>query len=114
MPVRGFTLVELVVAVTLLAVGVLAVAASAVPLAMLARRGWAEASAATAARAAIEAARSAGCGASAAGMASSPGLKLSWIVTGSGALREMTVVTTYPWGPGAHSDTFVAAIPCPG
>ena len=111
---RGFTLVELIVAVTLLAVGVLALAASAVPLAMLARRGWAQAAATGAAQSVIEVARGSGCGASAEGMASGRGLRLSWTVVGSGTLREMTVVATYPWGPGTHSETFVAALPCPG
>jgi len=108
----GFALIELIVAITLLAAGVLALAGSAVSLGVLARRGWAQAASAAAAGAAIEAARAAGCGASATGVASARGLRLSWIVAGSGALREMTVVTAYPWGPGLRSDTFVAALRC--
>jgi len=67
---RGFTLVELVLAVTLLAAGVLAVAASAVPLGRLVRRGDARVAAAAAAGAEIEAVRAAGCSAPASGVAS--------------------------------------------
>ena len=109
---RGFTLVEMVVAVTLLAVGVLALAASSVPLGRLVRRGWAEAASAVAAGTAIEAARASRCGGSGGAAATGHGLVLSWTLAGSGSLREMTVVVTSPWGPGMHSDTFVAAVPC--
>jgi len=112
MDTRGFTLIELMVAVTVLAVGVLAVAASAAPLARLVRRGGIRAAAAEAAGAAIETARAAGCEAGAGGAYGGHGLRLSWSLAGSGALREMTVVATYPWGSGAHSDTFVAAVAC--
>jgi prepilin-type N-terminal cleavage/methylation domain-containing protein len=111
--VRGFTLIELVVAVTLLAVGVLAVVASAVPLGRLVRQGDAQAASAAAAGAVIEAVRAAGCAAPASDVASAGhGLRISRTVAGSGALQELTVVATYPWGPGARSDTFRTAIAC--
>jgi prepilin-type N-terminal cleavage/methylation domain-containing protein len=109
---RGVTLIELIVAVTVLAVGVLAVAGSAPPLARLVRWGGVRAAAAEAAGAAIETARGAGCDAGAGGASAGHGMRLSWSLAGSGELRQMTVVATYPWGSGARSDTFVAAIPC--
>jgi prepilin-type N-terminal cleavage/methylation domain-containing protein len=111
--VRGFTLIELVIAVTLLAVGVLAVAASAVPLGRLVRRGDAQAASAAAAGAEIEAVRAAGCSAPARNLVSAGhGLRISRTVAGSSALEEVTVVADYPWGPGARSDTFRTAIAC--
>jgi prepilin-type N-terminal cleavage/methylation domain-containing protein len=114
MRVRGFTLIELVVAVTMLAVGVLAVAATTVPLERLVRRGGAQAASASAAGAVIEAVRSAGCATPAAGAATSGGgLRLAWSLGASGGLRTLTVVATYPWGPGAHSDAYETAVACP-
>lgn len=114
MRVRGFTLVESVVAVVVLAVGVLAVVASTVPLARLVRRGGAQAASAAAAGAEIESLRAAGCAAPAAGAATSGGhYRLNWFVAPGGRLRSVTVMTTYAWGPGAHSDVYETAIACP-
>jgi prepilin-type N-terminal cleavage/methylation domain-containing protein len=113
MRVRGFTLIELVVAVTILAVGVLAVAASAVPLARLVRRGGVQAASAAEAGGRIESLRAAGCAMPATGVASAgQGLRITWTVSGGGALQELTVVAAYPWGPGARSDTFRTAVAC--
>ena len=104
---------ELVLAVTVLAVGVLAVAASAAPLGRLIRRGEARAAAAAAAGAEIERLRAAGCAAAPSGATvGAGGLRIAWAVAG-GDLREITVVATYPWGPGVHSDTFRASVACP-
>jgi len=114
MRVPGFTLIELVVAVTVLAVGVLAVAASAAPLGRLVRHGGAQAVSAAVAGAEIEAVRAAGCAAPASAVAAAGhGLHLAWTLAGGGAPREMAVVTTYPWGPLARSDTFWTAVACP-
>ena len=112
--VRGFTLIELVFAVTVLAVGVLAVAASAVPLGRLVLRGDAQVASAAAAAAEIEAVRAAGCSAPPTGLASpGHGLRISWTLVGSGGLRDLKVVATYAWGPGAHTDTYETAVACP-
>jgi len=112
--VRGFTLIEVVVAVTVLAVGVLALAASAVPLGRLVLRGDAQVAAAAAASAEIEAVRAAGCAAPASGgVPAGHGLRVSWILAGSGGLRDLTVVATYAGGPGAHSDTYETSVACP-
>jgi len=112
--VRGFTLIELVVAVTVLAVGVLAVAASAVPLGRLVLRGEAQVGSAAVAGAEIERVRAAGCSAPPTGAASpGHGLRISWTLAGSGGVRDLTVVATYAWGPGAHSDTYQTTVACP-
>ncbi len=112
MRARGFTLIELVVAVMLLAVGVLAVAASAAPLARLLRRGSARAVAAEAAGARIEMFRAEGCGGEATGVASGGGARVAWSAAPGGGLEAVTVVATYPWGPGLHSDTYEALVAC--
>jgi len=111
---RGFTLVELIVAVTVLAVGVLAVAASAVPLGRLIARGGAQTASAAAAGARIEALRATACGAaSGEAVAGGHGLRVAWTLNGDGAVRTVSVVATYPWGPGAHADSFAATVACP-
>jgi prepilin-type N-terminal cleavage/methylation domain-containing protein len=111
--VRGFTLIEMVFAVTVLAVGALAVAASAVPLGRLILRGHAQVASAALAGAEIEAVRSTGCSAPPAGVVSGHGLRLSWTLVGSGGLRDLTVVATYVWESGAHSDAYETSIACP-
>lgn len=114
MQARGFTLIELVVAVTVLAVGVLAVTASAVPLARLVRRGGMQTASAAVAGAEIEVLRAAGCAGPAAGtVASGGGFRLTWSVRAGGRLRDVTVVATYPWGPGSHRDIYETAVACP-
>jgi prepilin-type N-terminal cleavage/methylation domain-containing protein len=114
MRVRGFTLIELIVAVTVLAVGVLAVAATAVPLGRLVRRGGAQGTSAAAAGAEIEVLRAAGCAAPVAGAAlNGGGYRLTWTSVSGGGLRRVTVVATYAWGPGAHSDMYETAVACP-
>jgi len=109
---RGITLIELVVAVSVLAVGALAAAASAVPLARLVVRGGAQARAAGSAGAAIEALRAAGCGAVADGSASLGGVGLTWRLAQVGRLRMVTITTTYAWGPGMHRDVYEASVAC--
>lgn len=113
MHVRGFTLIEMVMAVTVLTVGVLAVVASAVPLARLVRRGGVQTVSAAVAGAQIEALRAAACAGASGGAATSGGYRLTWSVGAAGRLRDVTVVATYPWGPGSHSDTYETAVSCP-
>jgi len=61
----------------------------------------------------IETLRAAGCGGLAAGdVPGGRGLRIAWSLAEGGGLREMRVVATYPWGPGAHSDTYEAAVAC--
>ena len=110
---RGITLIELVVAVSVLAVGALAVAASAVPLSRLVFRGGAQSRSAGAAGAVIETLRAAGCGAVAEGAAGPSGVGLAWRTAQVGPLRVATITTTYPWGPGVHRDADEASVACP-
>jgi len=112
MRTEGFSLLELVIAVGVLSVGALAVAASVEPLGRLVRRGAAQVESAAAAGAEIESLRAAGCATPASGVtAAAHALRVDWTVAGAGA-REVTLVVTYPWGPGVSSDTFHAAAPC--
>jgi len=109
---RGITLLELVVAISVLAVGALAAAASAVPLARLVLRGGAQARAAGSAGATIEGLRAAECGSFADGSASVGGVGLTWRSAEVGRLRMVTITTTYAWGPGVHRDVYEASVGC--
>jgi prepilin-type N-terminal cleavage/methylation domain-containing protein len=110
---RGFTLLELVVATTVLAVGVLAVASTALPVTRLIRWGGAQSAAAEAAAGRIETLRAGGCAALAAGDTLIAGrYRLRWVVDAAGALRRVNVVATYPWADRFHSDTFETSVAC--
>jgi prepilin-type N-terminal cleavage/methylation domain-containing protein len=110
---RGVTLIELLLAITVLAVGALAVAATAAPLARLVRWGGAQSASAAAAGAVIEKLRAAGCAALAPGAATRGGLSLGWQAAPGGRLRAVTVAATYPWGAGSHRDVYETAVACP-
>lgn len=100
-------------AVTVLAVGVLGAAASAVPVARLIRWGGAVSSSAALAGSQVEAMRAAGCAALADGAATAAGgYRLSWTVSRSGPLREVTVMVVFPTGTGSRSETYEALLAC--
>ena len=100
-------------AVTVLAVGVLAAAASAVPVARLIRWGGAASAAAAVAGAKVEEMRATGCTALADGAATlAGGYRLSWTVSRSGPLREVTVTVAFPTGTGSRSETYEALLAC--
>jgi len=114
MPSRGFTLLECLIAVTVLAVGILALVSTAAPVARLVRWGGAESVAAAAATAQMEALRAGGCDAPAAGEFVRGGrYRLEWTVETQGALRRIAVSATYPRGTSAQRDVFETVIACP-
>lgn len=109
----GYTLVELLVALTVLAVGVLAAAASAAPVARLVRWGGAASASAAMAGAQLEAMRAAGCDALVSGAASpSAGYRMVWTVVPRGQLREVTVLVSFPGGAGIRGESYEALIAC--
>jgi prepilin-type N-terminal cleavage/methylation domain-containing protein len=108
---RGYTLVEVAVAATILTVGVLAVAASGAPLARLIRWGGAQTRSAAVAAAQIEVLRS-GCALSSDGETGGGGYRLRWAAASTGGLRTVTVVTTYAWAATDHSDVYETEIAC--
>ena len=111
---RGYTLIEVAVAATVLAIGVLAAAASAVPVSRLIREGGAVSAAAAVAAARIETMRAAGCARLAAGAADvAGGYRLTWTVAPSGSLRAVTVVVRHPAGGATRSDVFGTLLRCP-
>ena len=82
--VTGYTLVELLVATVVLAVGVLGLAATAVAVARLTGAGMRQTVAAAAARSRFELLRSGGCGRVASGSAVTRGVHESWTARSRG------------------------------
>ncbi|MEO8295441.1 MAG: prepilin-type N-terminal cleavage/methylation domain-containing protein [Gemmatimonadota bacterium] len=113
---RGSTLIEIIVAITILSVGVLGLVGTGVAVNRLLGRGhWATVAAAEAeARLEIlkaQAGDSAGCANLAGGSASvSAGLTTRWGVTGGGSSHTVTVEVT---GGGLRADTILTVIGCP-
>ena len=111
----GFTLVEVLVALVVLSVGVLALGASAGAAARLIGQGHRSTQAAQLALARIEALRAAapGCLGLVNGTASHPGhLTEWWTVSGSGRGRSVMVAVRYPTGRHWHEDTLHSMVLC--
>lgn len=110
---RGYTLVELIVAVTVVAVGVLAAASSAAPVARLVRWGGAESGAMAAASSALETLRARGCAGLASGDTVIAGrYHVSWNAEADGALRAVRLTVSYATGTAQRSDTLETARAC--
>jgi len=110
---RGFTLVELVVAVLVLSVGVLALSGTAAAVTRM--MGWGQrfGASALAAQARLEALRAGGCAALGGGLDSTGHYQLRWRVTAAGSLRTVVVTVEYPDGRGLRSDLYEAVAWCP-
>ena len=110
---RGFALVELVVAVLVLTVGVLALAGTAAAVSRMVAWGQRLGGSAGAAQARLEALRSGGCGSLADGRDSVGPYQLRWTVVTAGSLRTVALTVSYPNGRGDRSDRFEADAWCP-
>lgn len=115
MNTRGFSLIEVVVAMVILTVGVLGLAASAGAISRLTAEGGRASEAAAVASSRLERLRATPCGSMTNGSATSGQISETWrIVTPSAApfAREITVVVSYPYGRGTRSATYITEISC--
>jgi len=110
---RGFLLVEVVVALLVVTVGLLALAGSAGSIARLTGQGRRRAGAGIAAAARLETLRAAGCQALAGGRDSSGFYRLTWTVTTQGTGRVIDLAVEYPDGRLDRRDRFEAIAWCP-
>ena len=111
----GFTLVEVLIALVVLSVGVLALGASAGAAARLLGQGRRSTQAGQLALARIEALRAAapGCAGLVGGTARHSGnLSEWWTVSGSGRGRSVMVAVRYPAGRHWNEDTLYATVLC--
>jgi prepilin-type N-terminal cleavage/methylation domain-containing protein len=118
----GFTLVEVMIAIVVLGVGVIALAGSSASVTRMIGRGKHETRAAQVASRRIEALRAAalsstprctaGAFASGGPLAPEPGVSETWVVPGAGTLRTITVTVTHRMARGSHTDVLTTTLEC--
>jgi prepilin-type N-terminal cleavage/methylation domain-containing protein len=114
----GFTLVEVVVAIVILSVGVVAVAGTFGSSARLVGQGWRFTRAATVASQRLETLRgqanstSPRCTALANGTATTAGITQTWTITTSGSLRNIVLIVQAPRPGGVSLDTLRTTLEC--
>ncbi len=117
---QGFSLVEVLVAIVILTVGLLALAQSSGSVSKMIGRGKQDTEAAMAAQTRLETLRQVAntttpkCTALANGTSTGPtvGMSTSWTVTGTGNSRTVVVTVTYRIGRGTRSETVRAILGC--
>lgn len=116
----GFSIIEVLVAIVILSVGLLALAQSSGTVSRMIGRGKQDTQAAMAAQTRLEALRvlanttSPKCTALASGSSTGPaaGSTTAWTVSGSGNSRTVVVTVTYRIGRGTRSETVQAILGC--
>ncbi len=104
---RGFSLIELVVAILILTVGILGLAATAGQVTKMVGWGGRYGASAVVASAQLEQLRATPCASLAASGTATKGIySLSWTVTTNGNLRTLTLTVTYPNGRTTRSDVY--------
>jgi prepilin-type N-terminal cleavage/methylation domain-containing protein len=110
---RGFSLVEVVVAILILTVGVLGLAASAGTITRLTAEGGRAGAAAAVAEARFERLRATDCASLASGSATSGKFTETWRITSpTPLLRTVEVAVSYSHGRGTRTLTFTSQISC--
>jgi prepilin-type N-terminal cleavage/methylation domain-containing protein len=111
-PHRGFTLIEVVVAIVILAAGALALAGSAAVTVRRMSEASRRSSGVTMARSRAEAAMASTCGSLASGSETARGVRSEWVVSVGAISTELSQRVSYPTSRGTRSDDFLTAAPC--
>lgn len=110
---RGFTLVEVVVALLILSVGLLALGATAGIATRMVAQGRRASRVAVLAARRVEMLRSGRCAAMRSGTERHDRFKVTWTVSiAQGTTRSIRVVVVSPTSGGLRADSFWAVIPC--
>ena len=110
---RGFTLIEVVIAIVLLAAGALALAGTAAVTARRMAESGRRSTAVSLARSRAEVSMASPCTSLASGSETVHGVQSAWVATSTAASTELSQRVTYPTGRGDRSDDFLTAAPCP-
>jgi prepilin-type N-terminal cleavage/methylation domain-containing protein len=112
---RGFTIIEVMVAVMILTVGLLALVGTAGLVTRMIGQGQRYTEVATLANERVEILRAEGCPALGAGSETRAGYTINWLVTDAGGLasRGIEVVVTSSTGTGSRVDTVQTVQVCP-
>jgi prepilin-type N-terminal cleavage/methylation domain-containing protein len=109
---RGFSLIEMMVALVILTVGVLGLAASARVVTQMTGSGGRYGGASSVAASRFEQLRAATCTTLSAGSATTGRYTERWTVTTSGQLRVVDLAITYNDGTSSRTATYSTAISC--
>lgn len=109
----GFTLIEVVIAIVILAAGALALAGTAAVTARRLAESSRQTSAVSVARSRAEASMASPCASLASGSETVRGVQSAWIATLASASTELSQRVSYPTSRGERSDDFLTAAPCP-
>jgi len=110
---RGFSLIEVIVAILILTVGILGLAATAGQVQRMVGWGGRFGGSAAVASAQLETLRATPCVSLAASGTATRGIyALSWTVTASGTLRTYTLTVSYPNGRSTRVDTYETQRSC--
>ncbi len=111
---RGFTLVEVIVAILILSVGLLGLVTTAAITTRMIAQGQRYSETSTLAAQQLEILRSQDCAGLNGGSRSAGAFSVTWTVStvAGGRARALDVVVTSPTGHGTRADTFATTIPC--
>ena len=109
----GFTLIEVVVAIVMLAAGALALAGTAAVTARRMAESARRSSAVSMARSRAEVSMASPCASLASGSETVRGVQSSWVAVVASVSTELNQRVSYPTSRGERSDDFVTAAPCP-
>ena len=109
---RGFSLIEVMVAMLILTVGVMGLAASATSITRMTGEGGRTGGAAAVASSRFELLRATACASLASGTATSGKYSESWTVSSSGQLVTVAETVTYVRGRASRSAVFTTYISC--
>ena len=109
---RGMTLVELVVAMTIIGIGLLALAGSATLVTRLMGGGTRQALAASVVQTRLEKLRSVNCGSVTSGADTVRGVIATWTSTTITRGRSITLTVRYPMQRGNRTQTYRTILPC--
>ncbi|HYN81538.1 MAG TPA: prepilin-type N-terminal cleavage/methylation domain-containing protein [Gemmatimonadaceae bacterium] len=110
---EGFTLIEVVVAIVMLAAGALALAGTAAVTARRMAESARRSSAVSMARSRAEVSLASPCASLASGSETVRGVQSSWVAVAASASTELNQRVSYPTSLGERSDDYVTAAPCP-
>ena len=108
----GLTMVELMVALVIIGVGLLALSGSATLVTRLMGGGTRQALAATFAQSKIEELRSSPCATLASGSSTARGITTRWTISSITRGKDVVITVQYPMTRGTRSQSFRTVVPC--
>lgn len=108
----GFTLIEVVVAIVILAAGALALAGTAAVTVRRMAEASRRTSAVAMARSRAETSMASTCGSLTSGSETARGVRSDWVVSAASFSEELSQRVSYPTNRGEHSDDFLTGALC--